>query len=212
MGQAGLLDKHFVEAYPKMLKKEYRFMQKKFGIQPVHHPLYLLRMRPANFPTVRFAQLAMLLHEQQHFFDTIRNSSAPGEIQRLLNITANDYWHYHYVFDEPGSFRKKVAGEEMSRNIMINTVIPILYTYGYYHKAESYKTRALEWLSSLTAEHNRITREFERIGLANVTAFDSQALLHMKKYYCDEKRCLQCAIGNSILKEGNANMDQPSHL
>lgn len=203
MGQAGLLDKYFVEAYPKMLKKEYRFMQKKFGIKPVHHPLYLLRMRPANFPTIRLAQLAMLLHEQPHFFDAIRNASSATDIQRMLNVTANDYWHYHYVFDEPGTFRKKAAGAEMARNVMINTVIPLLYTYGYYHKTEVHKIRALDWLRELTAEHNRITKEFGRIGLVNASAFDSQALLQLKKYYCDEKRCLQCAIGNSILKEVN---------
>jgi len=30
-------------------------------------------------------------------------------------------------------------------------------------------------------------------------AFDSQALLQLKKQYCDEKKCLRCRIGHKVL-------------
>ena len=200
MGQAGLLNEHFEEDYPILLQKEFRFLQKKYKLKEKHHPLYFLRMRPANFPTIRLAQLAMIIHESNHLFDTIREVQHCHDVEKLFNVTANDYWHYHYVFDETSAFKKKTLGKEMIRNILINTVIPMLYAYGYFNNKESFKTKALLWMEQLPSEKNNITKGYESLGIKNNSAFDSQALIQLKHEYCDHKHCLQCAIGNSILK------------
>jgi hypothetical protein len=199
LGQAGMLDKTFDEDYPNMLRKEYVFLQKKYTLQKVYMPLYFLRMRPANFPTVRLAQLAQLVHGNRHLFSQIKDTASVKELEQFLHVTANDYWHYHYSFDHPSGFRKKSLGQNMIHNILINTIIPMLYTYGYLNNIESYKNRAVEWLEQLPAEKNRICAGFEAAGISNTTAFDSQALIHLKNEYCNEKRCLQCAIGNKLL-------------
>ncbi|MFT3911872.1 MAG: DUF2851 family protein [Ferruginibacter sp.] len=201
MGQAGLLGPNFEEDYPIMLYKEYSFLQKKYKLKPVHLPLYFLRMRPANFPTIRLAQLAMMVHESRHLFDNIKETAEVREAEKLFDITANDYWHYHYVFDEAGTFKKKTLGKEMIHNLFINTVIPMLYAYGYFNSKETFKHKAMRWMEQIAAENNRITKGYELLGIKNNSAFDSQALIQLKNEYCDQKRCLQCAIGNSILKE-----------
>jgi hypothetical protein len=201
MGQAGLLDKNFKEDYPIMLKKEYQFLKKKYQLKPIHQPLYFLRMRPANFPTIRLAQLSMIIHQSNHLFDAIKERTSAASVESLFDATANDYWHYHYVFDEAGIFKKKTAGKEMIQNIMINTVIPILYAYGYFNNREQFKTRSVGWMEEIAAEKNKITKGYELLGIENNSAFDSQSLLHLKKEYRDTKNCLACAIGNSILRE-----------
>ncbi len=94
-GQAGLLNKDFVEDYPVMLQKEYLFLRTKYEIDPVNEPLFFLRMRPANFPTIRLAQLAMLINTSHHLFSQIIEEDVLEEVKKLLNVTANDYWHYH---------------------------------------------------------------------------------------------------------------------
>ena len=200
MGQAALLDKHFEDDYPNMLRKEYTFLQKKYQLKKAHAPLYFLRMRPANFPTVRLAQLAMLIHQSLHLFSRIKEAAKVNEIEHLLNVTANDYWHYHYSFDETTAFKKKTLGKQMIQNIMINTVVPVLYAYGYVNSNDSFKNKALQWLENITAEQNSITRGFEALHILNRNAFDSQALIQLKNDYCNYKHCLRCAIGNSILK------------
>ena len=199
MGQSGLLDKVFEDDYPVMLQKEYHFLQKKYRLNKIHASLYFLRMRPANFPSVRLAQLAALIHQSQHLFSTIKESVNFNDVLQLFSVTANDYWHYHYVFDEAASFKKKTLGKQMVQNIMINTVVPVLYAYGYFNNNELYKNKAMQWMGQLAAESNSITKGFELLGLENKTAFDSQALIQLKNEYCDKKRCLQCAIGNKIL-------------
>lgn len=199
-GQAGLLDKKFKDDYAVMLQKEYIFLKKKYSLKPIHQPVYFLRMRPGNFPTIRLAQLAMLIHNSAHLFSKIKEAGSVKEIRSWFNVTANDYWHYHYKFDEPSSFREKKPGESMTGNIIINTVCPVLFAYGDYHDENVYKERALKWLEGVKAEENRITKGFQNLDVSNKNAYDSQALIELKNEYCNKKRCLDCAVGNAILK------------
>lgn len=199
-GQAGLLDEVFTEDYPILLQKEYRFLKKKYDLQKIEGSMIFLRMRPSNFPTVRLAQLAMLVHSSLHLFSKIKESKDVKSIKQLLEVTANDYWHYHYVFDETSAFKKKNLGEQMIENILINTVVPILFAYGHYHQEAMYKDKALQWLENIKAEKNSISKGFEALQVENKTAFDSQALIQLKNEYCIKKRCLDCSVGNKLLR------------
>ena len=110
-----------------MLQKEYQFYKKKYKLEQPKLQLFFLRMRPANFPTLRLAQLAMLIGNSTHLFSKVKESRSISEAKNLLDITANDYWHYHYVFDETSAFKKKKLGAQMIDNILINTIVPILF-------------------------------------------------------------------------------------
>ena len=203
LGQGGLLEKEFEEDYPRMLQKEYRFLQKKHSLKPIHLPVYFLRMRPINFPTIRLAQLAMLVHHSNHLFSKIKETVGLKEIKTLLNVTANDFWHYHYTLDEQSDYKPKNLGEQMIENIIINTIIPVLFAYGLLHKENQYKQKALKWMEELGAEKNSITSKFKGLSIGNSNAFESQALIELKTQYCDNKRCLDCAVGNALLKTTN---------
>jgi len=199
-GQAGLLNREFKEDYPAMLKKEYKFYKKKYRLRAIDIPIHLLRMRPGNFPTIRLAQLAMLIQRSLHLFSVIKEVSSIRELRSLFLVTANDYWHYHYFFDDPSDCHEKKLGEEMFCNILINTIAPVLFAYGQHQKIEQFRKKALQWLEAATPEKNVITRKWQDLGISNKTAADSQALIELKQQYCDPKRCLECAIGNQLLK------------
>ena len=206
-GQAGLLETDFIEDYPKLLQREYRFLQKKYQLKKVEASLVFLRMRPSNFPTVRLAQLAMLVHQSLHLFSKIKESNSVNEIKTLLDVTANDYWHYHYMFDESSAFiKKKKLGRQMMDNIFINTVVPVLFAFGHFHDDEPLKEKALQWLMQLKAEQNNISKGFSFLQVAVNNAFDSQALIQLKNEYCNKKRCLDCSVGNKLI-----NSTSPSH-
>jgi hypothetical protein len=200
-GQAGLLNDNFTEDYPILLQKEYKFLQTKYQLKPVHESIYFLRMRPGNFPTVRLAQLAALVHESSHLFSRIKEIVSVKEIKNWFDIPANDYWHYHYRFDESSSFKKKKPGSGMIDNIIINSIVPVLFAYGNYNNESKYKIKALQWLQETAAENNSITKGFHTIGVENKSAYDSQALIELKNEYCNEKKCLDCAVGNYLLKK-----------
>ncbi len=200
IGQAGLLDGEFTGDYPKLLQREYYFLKKKYNLHKVEAGLVFLRMRPSNFPTLRLAQLAMMLHTSQHLFSKIKECPDVRTIRGLLQVTANDYWHYHYVFDVPSPFKKKKLGEQMIDNILINTVVPLVFAYGHYQHENVYKEKALQWMEQVKAEQNTITRGFAALKVSNKAAFDSQALIQLKNEYCSKKRCLDCSIGNKLIR------------
>ncbi|HRI21113.1 MAG TPA: DUF2851 family protein [Panacibacter sp.] len=200
LGQAGLLSGSFMEEYPQMLQREYRFLAAKFKLQPIAKKPDFLRMRPANFPTVRLAQLAMLVHCSTHLFSGVLEMENISDLRKLLDITANDYWLYHYIFDEETACKPKNIGRLMVDNIIINTVIPVLFAYGIYHKEQRWKDKALQYAALLPAEQNAITKQWGNKNISNENALDSQALLELKNNYCDLKYCLNCAVGNKVLK------------
>ncbi len=200
-GQAGLLEETFKDDYPKLLQREYQFLKKKYKLQKVEASMLFLRMRPSNFPTVRLAQLAMLVHQSLHLFSKIKEATDVKYIKELLNVTANDYWHYHYVFDEAAAFKKKKLGDQMIDNILINTIVPVLFAYGHYHNESKLKDKALQWLEHTRPEKNSISNGFMALKIGNKTAFDSQALIQLKNEYCNKKRCLDCSVGNKLIRE-----------
>lgn len=200
---AGLNDRRTnlgsTDTYPEILLREYQFFQRKYSLAPIHLPVHFLRMRPHNFPTVRLAQLAMLLHTISFPFSTVRECTTLRELRTLLQVAASDFWDTHYVLHESTAFRKKGLGQQMVDNIIINTIAPMLFAYGQLRQEQHYKDKAIDCLSQLPPEKNTITAQWESIGILNENASDSQALLELKKEYCDQRRCLECAVGNQLL-------------
>ncbi len=208
LGQAGLLDDDFGDEYPKLLQREYVFLKKKYSLQPAVILVQFLRMRPVSFPTIRLAQLAALLQQSTHLFSKIIEAENLDEIQQSFTVTANDFWHYHYTFKQASAYKPKTLGADTINHIVINTIAPVLFAYSQYHKSESGKEKALRWLEETAPETNSITKEFSAIGIENKTAFDSQALIELKNQYCSEKRCLECSVGNYLLREAAAEYNR----
>ncbi len=205
-GQCGLLKNPFEDPYPEMLRKEYLVLQKKHHLKPAMIPVHFLRMRPGNFPSIRLAQLAALLHKETSLFNQLIHCREQTEYRELLAITANDYWHHHYRFAELSSYLPKHTGQQFIDTLLINVACPALYSYGEESRQPALSDKALQWLSALPAESNQVINGFERIGQRPVSAADTQALLHLKSCYCDTRKCLECAVGIHLLKEPAGNL------
>ena len=200
LGQAGLLNDTFTDPYAAMLQKEYRFLQTKYSLISPGIPVYFLRMRPGNFPTIRLAQLAALVQNSVHLFSKIIDEPSLARVKEWFAVNANDFWHYHYRLNDASVYKPKNIGASMIDNIIINTVAPILFTYGAVHQNQTLKDKAIQWLAETSPEQNRITKKLQIIGFENNHALDSQSLIEQKTHYCDLRKCLNCAVGNALLK------------
>ena len=199
-GQANLLDEFFTENYPIQLKKEYQFLSKKYNLKRIEGSAFFLRMRPTNFPTIRLAQLAKLITQSSHLFSVIKETNSVKEIKQLFSVHACEYWNTHYRFknDNSKDVVKRIGASTID-SLIINTFVPILYTYATFNGEEKYAKKAIEWLQSIKAEENKITNFWTLKKVTNESAFDSQALLHLTHQYCNKKKCLDCVVGNKIL-------------
>lgn len=201
LGQCGLLEVRPTDAYVELLQREYRFLKHKYGIHPVKAQVKFLRMRPQNFPTVRLAQLAMLLHGVERPFSKLIAVQTLEEAERLLTVTANDFWHYHYRLEKTAVFMEKTLGRGMVANIIINTVVPFLYAHALQSGRPDLRARALTWLHETGPERNAAIQVFIEGGSKAAAAADTQALLHLEREYCSRKRCLECEIGRRLMTE-----------
>ncbi len=201
-GQAGLIEK--ADDYSEKLSQEYDFFAAKFSLkssQLSSHEWKFLRTRPANFPTIRIAQLARLITQQQSFFSLFTQTNLIEDLRNALKIEQSHYWQEHYNFGKTASKKLVGLGRDSINNILINTVIPLLACYSEKTDNQELMTRCVNFLEALPAEENHITEMWEGLGLTIKTAFDSQASIELYNNYCTQKRCLQCNVGSEILKK-----------
>jgi hypothetical protein len=200
MGQAGFLSPDVPEGgYPFRLLSEYRHLAAKYSLVPLEAHLWkFLRMRPMNFPTIRIAQFAELMHSSGHF-SRILACKEISALHRIFSVGANGFWNVHYTFEKPSEPGSKMLGEEAFQSIVINAVIPVLFLFGSMEGRDDLKDRAMDWLGRLPAESNRIVTDFTRAGIRPSSAFYSQAILQLWKEYCTRKRCLACSVGTTLI-------------
>ena len=161
--------------------------------------LQFLRLRPANFPTIRIAQYAQLVHRSSHLFSKILECTTVKQVKKLFDISVSDYWKSHYTFEKKSQLREKHLGEVAVENIIINTVAPLIFSYGMNRNDELLKERAMKFLEQLSPEKNSIITKWESLGIEADNSFRSQALLELFNEYCTKKKCLTCGIGNKLI-------------
>lgn len=190
LGQAGLLhrepsitlpkDGHTLEEY----RREYAYLQKKFGLTPMDPSLWrYLRTRPQNFPHVRLLELARMYCEHRTGLSELLECKDVKAVGNLYGI----------------------KGAKLAL-LVINTVVPSIFAYGRSHAKEYLCERAFDMLESLKPEDNHIIRMWKECGLDVKDAGDSQALIQLKKEYCDRKECLRCRFGHEFLSGEYRNM------
>ncbi len=200
-GQAGLLTPDNKEEYPQQLLKEYLYLKKKYNLRQPKILIHFLRMRPANFPTIRLAQLAYFFHFQDKILSKIISINNTNSLMNLFTMQTSEYWNTHYRFNEKSSFLNKITGSQQINLLLINVGVNLLFAYGNYHQFEQLKSTAIDWLSQMSSEKNEITNGFMQLGISHKSAYDSQAFIQLRTKYCEEKKCLDCAIGNAIFRK-----------
>ncbi len=200
-GQAGLLeDESLTDDYYMQLKKEYGFLKKKYTLKNLDSFIFKsLRVRPQGFPQVRIAQLASVLQQSKRLFSHILEKEDENLLRLFFHINASEYWQTHYTFGKTSTKSSKYPGDSSINVILINTVVPLLFAYGKKNNIEKYCTRALTILEELKPERNSIINEFRKHNINPKNAADTQALIQLKKEYCDKRKCLYCKIGYQIL-------------
>lgn len=200
-GILGLLEKQEVDdTYFTNLKKEYEFLKNKFSLENVITPkLHFYGCRPPNYPTVKMAQLIALYSKQQTLFATIRNSyTNEKRLKELFKIKVRDYWFTHFTFGKESKKSTKNISNTTIDLLLLNVIAPILFLY---HQERGEDTAALlELISKIKAEKNSIVQGFQNLKIPITSALESQAVLTLKKQYCNVQRCTDCEIGVRLMK------------
>lgn len=199
-GQSGLLSSNFKEEYPLRLWKEYEHLSKKYGLYPMPGHLWkFMRLRPINFPTIRIAQLAKIIHQSDHLFSKALSVKNLKEIVNMFDVSPGYYWKDHYRFEKKTQKINRRMGRSTHELLVINTICPILYAYGKSRGMEEVKERAIEFLQGLKPEANFLIRKWKELGWEVENSLETQALIQLRQQYCEKKLCTECKIGHWIL-------------
>ena len=199
-GQANMIPINAEDSYVKELKSWYDYISLKYKIsKPSINPVQFFKHRPDNFPTIRLAQLAMLYHLQRNLFSKIIEAKTVQELYIIFNLSVSDYWKTHYNFDKESPKKKKSLTNSFIDLLIINTIVPIQFAYLKSIGKEN-PEQIINFLATIPTEKNSILDKFSSFGLKAKNAFDAQSLLQLKNEYCNNKKCLNCAIGLNLLK------------
>jgi hypothetical protein len=200
-GLAGLLEPEKEDVYYKDLKSRYIYLLHKHQLEKIEiESVQFFKHRPDNFPTIRLSQLANLYHNQQNLFSKIKTPSSLHSIYEVFQVSASSYWLDHYQFDKLSPKKKKRLSKSFIDLLLINTIIPLQFAYSKSH-GKSIFEEILLLLEQVTPEKNAILDKFISFGVKPNNAFESQSLLQLKNEYCNQSRCLECAIGIELLKK-----------
>jgi len=201
-GRAGMLDEKLTGKYPDKLKTTYGFLKNKHKLSShVFIKWNLKGARPANFPTIRIAQLASLLFNKTSLMRNIIEAESVDQLKVMFELNVHEFWNTHYVFHKSVDQTRIGLSASSVRLLIINYCIPLIYASGYIKQDEMLKERAIRFLYEMPTEKNSVLSEFKSAGVLCRSAAESQALLHTFKVYCAPKRCLECQVGAKVVSD-----------
>ncbi len=201
LGCSGFLEGQFEDKYINQLQNEFDYLKTKYNLIPLNKSIFKFnKMRPANFPTVRLVQFALLIHQQNAFLLNPQNYLTLSDIKSCLKLIPTQYFKNHYQLDGTTIEKDISFGESSKENIIINSIAPFFFFYSKKLALSNYTDIALELLSQCSFEKNQKTKLFIVKQQKLQNAADSQALINLYDNYCIKKQCLTCGIGTDILK------------
>ena len=211
-GQAGFFNMPMQgsDEYYLRLAREYAFLANKFQLRPMEGSMWKsFRVRPQNFPYRRIALLARFVEGGFSLMQSILDAHSEKELRRLFTVELSGYWASHYTFGgAPSEVPARVLGNASIDILLINAVAPLYYAYG--SRCGDYETaeRAVTLLESLRPERNSIVATFTAAGIKCPDALTSQALIQLRRRYCEARKCLYCAIGHRLLSDAASGHSQ----
>ena len=201
-GQAGLLEHNPKDEYQQQLLKEYQFQKHKFSLpEPMGmHEWKHLRLRPANFPEMRIAELAAMVSLRKSLFSGMIEATHIQDFHSLFKAEVSAYWQHHFRFGKSHAQKHKGIGSMALASLIINVVIPLTFAYASYKGDSFLKDKAFSLLEKLPFENNAITRLWAEKDICAQNGLESQALIELFNNFCSLKKCLQCPIGAHILR------------
>lgn len=200
-GQAGFLEDKLEDTFHSKLHEEYAYLKHKFQLKNLSkHQFQFFRIRPSNFPTIRIAQLVGLYYQHQHLFSKLMHLKRVEDFYQLFTVEVHDFWKTHYTFEKESKSSPKKLTKSFIDLLIINTILPLQFVY-LKHKGALEEDQIMSLIQQISPEKNSIINKFNICKVTSNSAFDTQALLQLRNKYCINKRCLECAIGNRLLRK-----------
>lgn len=206
-GQAAMLDatRFMFDEYYQGLCREYYFLARKYGLKPMRPGLWKYsRTRPQNFPHRRIAFLSnSTLGGFALFTRLLQNCGDSEAMMETFDMKAEGFWKNHFSFDTDAINVPDRLSRSSKVLLSINVGIPLLYAYASATGDIEFGERVVGMMQDLPAENNAYIRQWQNLGFEVKDASRSQALIHLRKEYCDRNKCIFCRYGHYFLRSSS---------
>ncbi len=206
-GQAGMIPHPSIDEdpYVEALRQEYRFMAAKFSLTPPPTQWKLARTRPQNLPHRRLALLAKKVADGFGLMGDLAAATCVERVRDLFDIPLEGFWASHYTFAPSRAKAFPAAlGRQAVDSLIVNVAVPLLHARAALRGDDMAMERAYDLLASLPPEDNAPVRLFTNAGLPCRNAFESQALVELRREYCEKRKCIYCRFGRRLLSKSIA--------
>lgn len=201
-GQAGLIPEPSAgeDPYLTALRREYRFLRDKFRLQPLPLQWKMSKTRPQNFPHRRLAMLCELIHREFKLMGRLSEARTLDDIRELLDVSLQGFWVNRYTFSDRSSGNtSRAIGRKSVDTLVINAAVPLLHARAVQRGDLDAMERCVELLQKLPPEENSVVRLFAGAGIKATDAFTTQALVQLRREYCEKRKCIYCRFGHRML-------------
>jgi hypothetical protein len=145
--------------------------------------------------------LAQYIEGGFNLMSKILDANGEKELRKLFQVELTGYWSNHFSFGKPNERPTLALSDKSIDIVLINTVAPLYYAYGEITGNYALTDKAISLLESLKPESNSIVKTFVAAGIECDSALTSQALIELRRNYCDARKCIYCKIGHRLLSE-----------
>ena len=197
-GQSNLLQKPVGHTYFAQQQKTYLYLQHKYQLKPITESLTFFRLRPANFPTIRLAQLAWLTSKQPRLLSHIQAAKSLDSLYALLQAKTTSFWESHYQFHTPAKQQQRKLTKSFIQLLLLNTVFPFLFQY-YKYTGDGRVDQILDWVRQLPPEKNNYSLKFKELGCSIADALEKSGVYSAENQLFHSAQMLVVFLGHKLL-------------
>ena len=131
-------------------------------------------------------------------FSKLIDTTTLEEMYELFNVSASLYWSDHFTFGKSSVKKTKKLTKKFIDLLIINTILPLKFCYAR-HMGNDVNEEIIQIITQIQKEENAVVLGFKNQGVEMLNAKDSQAIIQLYNTYCRSNRCLECAVGSSLL-------------
>jgi len=208
-GTAGFLSGLPEDSYQLALLRIYGHLRTMYGLNQMNRSEWkFMRMRPAGFPTLRLARFSSIVPGLNGLLSDLLKAGGPDRFRTLMMSRPSPYWENHLKFGKPLEGNGLKPGDRSADIMVINTLVPFLAAWAKFTGDFHHLNVAIDLLESMPAEEHQSVNVWLRAGWKPSNAAGSQAMNWQLRERCRLRKCLDCSVGQAILR-GNGAMGLP---
>ncbi|MGE5436315.1 MAG: DUF2851 family protein [Syntrophothermus sp.] len=173
------------------------------------------KLRPTNFPTIRLAGGARMIHKLineniigkmiSDFANINEFRELKNQLRNLILIEADGYWKEHYILNQKSKESLKYfVGVARADEIIVNVIFPVIAVYfDMFNKKNLFQKVVKLYANFYQTTENTLVNDVAttlKLNDAWKRSIFYQGMIELFRNYCSKDKCSECVIGRKAFE------------